>query len=175
MLLQNFSITEIAGMFHCVQLREVLCYSVFRISIKTVTPPSHHTGIVPRMIHFSLREIIVDNMALGWFSSEFFHISRSFFLPLNNIHSPIIQDGSHLPINEVPNEWSYNVTPTIRLPGKYMDKMTLPWSSIYEAYSESKYRFAVKKSSKVSYKIYYYQIIHFSKYFPHIRRHYWGT
>jgi len=44
---------------------------------------------------------------------------------------------------------------------------------IYEAYAESKYRFAVKKSSKVSYKILLLSDSTFFKlFFQHIRRHY---
>jgi len=50
---------------------------------------------------------------------------------LNNIHSAIIQDDSHLRSAEVTNEWSYNDTSSIRLHGKYRDKFTLSWSSIY--------------------------------------------
>jgi len=46
-------------------------------------------------------------------------------------------------------------------------------SQYYEAYSESKYRFAVKKkSSKVSYKILLLSDSTFFKPFPHIRHHY---
>ena len=40
-----------------------------------------------------------------------------------------------------------------------------PQVTIYEAYSESNYRFAEIKLSKVSYKIYCYQILHSSNYF----------
>ena len=45
----------------------------------------------------------------------------------------------------------------------------------YEAYSEIKYRFAVKNSSKVSYKILLLSDSTFFKLFFHIRHHYWGT
>ena len=45
----------------------------------------------------------------------------------------------------------------------------------YEAYSDSKYRFSVKISNKVSYKFYCYQILHSSNYFstypPPLLRH----
>ena len=42
------------------------------------------------------------------------------------------------------------------------------WGFMYEAYSESKYRFAVKKSSKVSYKILFSSDSTFFKPFFHI-------
>jgi len=44
---------------------------------------------------------------------------------------------------------------------------------LYESYSETKCRFAVKKSAKVSYKILLLSDSTFFKFFfPHIRRHY---
>jgi len=49
-------------------------------------------------------------------------------------------------------------------------------NTVYEAYSESKYRFAVRQNwVRFRIKFYYYQILHSSNYFLHIRRHYWGT
>ena len=50
------------------------------------------------------------------------------------------------------------------------------YGSVYEAYSGSKYRFAVKKIRvRFHIKFYCHQILHSSNCFPHFCRHYSGA
>jgi len=111
-LLPDFNITGFAGIFQEVQLPDALRVAICSTHISTVTPPPQLTGLLPRRIHFIWRAFHVDNMTLGWFFLRILPYSRSLsFRSLSNIHSAIIQDGSHLRSAEFTNEWSYSDTP----------------------------------------------------------------
>jgi hypothetical protein len=131
-IFSDFNITAFAGIFQCVQQRDVISSSIFSTHIDTFSHQPQQTGLNYGGSISIGRHFVCTMWLLDEFSYRFFHIPTQFpFIPLNNIYSDIIQNGLHLRSAEFTKKWSYNATFLIRLHGKYRDKLTLSWSSIY--------------------------------------------